>query len=381
MRPSKRPSLREHARNILPWLPPLAGFLAFFAVAYGVEQPGTDFHVVFWPTVRNWFLAGQPLYSGGVLYNPPWTAFFLLPFALVSEDLGRALLACLTMAVVFWSTAYFSLAGRWRLLAIALALSSVHTFRAALVGQVDGFALLGIPLGLWALERLKRPNPGRVSQESDTGALIALSVSFVLISIKPQVMLLVAALYFWELRTLPWRSRLVVLSLPVLVLLSSFPIFGSDWPLRWWTLAQEQPPYQVFTVTTWRAAKELGLPTAVPLAVAVAGVAGGLWAYRLTGLSRGSVALALISGAVATYYSSPSSTMVLLAVTFPWLLSNAPLVAIPVYAFSLNPLLLGSLNTTSEAWADIGFWWALWLASVAIFWRKYARSKPDRAPT
>ncbi|HLE81470.1 MAG TPA: hypothetical protein VJA25_09275, partial [Dehalococcoidia bacterium] len=108
---------------------------------------------------------------------------------------------------------------------------------------------------------------------------------------------------------------------------------------------------------------------------------GGLWAYRAAGLSRDSVALALISGAVAIYYSSPSSTMVLLAVTFPWLLSNAPFVAIPVYAFSLNPLLLGSLNTTSEAWADIGFWWALWLASVAIFWRKYARSKPDRAPT
>ncbi|MBI4498656.1 MAG: hypothetical protein HY689_12245 [Chloroflexi bacterium] len=373
-RPSRTPSLLR----LLRLVPAGIGALLFM-VALSLVDSGIDFAYNYRPAVRAWLFEGRSLYGGGsyVFYNPPWTAFFLLPFSLLPASLGKAALAGFTLAVLAATTVSFAAGGKLRLLALGLVLPHFHTLYVTLEGQIDAFPLLGILVGWWAVAGLhpRLASAGTTPEAWAQGkAPWLLGLAFVLLSIKPQVVFLVAGVYLLALRKVPWRGRLVAVSLPLLAVVTSLPLFGADWPVRWWQAYSILPPVPEHAVTTWRAARELGLPPWTPLPAVAAALVGGIAVYRRLGLSQDTVGLALVTGAVAASFSSPSSSLLLLAVPFARLLALRPALALLVYALSLTPPWRVP-HGLSIAWIDSAFWWALWLATFAVLWTQ-GRGKP-----
>lgn len=74
------------------------------------------------------------------------------------------------------------------------------------------------------------------------------------------------------------------------------------------------------------------------------------------GFVSGMVGLALVAGAVSTFYSSPSSSLLVVAGSFPRLLAARPLLALPWYLVSLIPL-LRLVYSFSVAWNHLPFCW------------------------
>lgn len=331
------------------WVLLLGSGCAVFAMVYFLLPVGVDFYYQFWRIPREWLLEGQKLYNTTYtgLYNPPWTVLLLLPFSLLPIRWGMAALTLFSIAVVLWTVRVFSPPQvRGPLLPI-LALCNLYTFDLLQRGQIDGFALLGLSLAFWATSR-QRP--------------WLLSLALVLLSVKPINFLLPALVVLWPVHRWAPRDLTKVLALPLLVLASSFLLFGWDWPVWWWASYQAVPPQEAWMSGLWRAQHALGLPLWIAVILSILAVAYFAWKAKQTGPGRRLVAVAQIVNLLITPYALAYHYVAILAVSLPEIMARSRAAALVLWSLTFLPLL--------RLWLPPA-WWSLDalfpLAALALF--------------
>lgn len=336
-----------------------AGLLALTAIVLIAQTlpPGVDWVTCFYPVARQsldgeWFSYEQ---TGCVLYFP-WTLLITTPFALFPVEMGNTLLV---LASITMLTGACILYRRWQpfpFFAIALAVSSVHSFDVYLRGQLDAFNVLGVVIGAVAIHRRR---------------LLWLSVGFALMMMKPPLnFALVGLLYLLALRAWPRADIARALSIPAVLVLLSFLGFGLDWPIRYLNNMNE-PPYYL-SITLWRGADLLGLPhwpIAVAAVIAIALVLRVGWR---DGVTPATLALVASTNLLFSTYA-PGDHYVLLIPAYLFVASRSRALALLAYALTWTPLLRLPLGYDAAV-LDIGYTVLLWSAS---WWYYRAQSLPS----
>lgn len=106
--------------------------------------PAVDYHGAFRPAALE-ILHGRSPYNAEGFFNPPWTAVLLIPFAILPENVGRAVLVIAALAVYAY-VAYKLGANK---LTIGLLLLSPPALHGILNGNIDWLAVLGVVLPPW----------------------------------------------------------------------------------------------------------------------------------------------------------------------------------------------------------------------------------------
>ena len=147
-----------------------------------------------------------------MMWNPPWSLLFVLPFAVLPYWPGRALWflfhLSITIASAGWLWRYYGGPDNRKWIAWLAAIVFLPVPTAMYLGQISPLILAGIALFLWAVDRQK--------------AVIA-GISVLLIAVKPHLAYLFwLILLFWTLRTRQWKLLLcaaISVILPLLVVL------------------------------------------------------------------------------------------------------------------------------------------------------------------
>ncbi len=184
--------------------------LVFLAACIVFLPPAVDWSGVFRPAALT-LLAGRSPFSVPGYFNAPWTLLALVPFALLPEPIGRALIALASLACFAFAGVKLG-AKPWTL---ALFLTSPPVLHSLLNGNLDSLTLLGV--------------------------VVPPQLGLVLLATKPQIGLAVIIFRLAE----SWREggarRLVKDAWPLAALgLLSIALYGA-WPLRstqeiglWW---------------------------------------------------------------------------------------------------------------------------------------------------
>jgi hypothetical protein len=180
------------------------GIVLGLALGMGLLPSGFDWVFWFVPVTRG----ELPLYSRSGFWNPPWTLWLLVPLAALPERVGLIVINLLSGLMVIISIRIMDGEETW------ISLLSLPFLWLLWLGQIDTLSLIGIAVGYAATRR------------KDT-LLMAISLS--LLSIKPQIGLIVA-LYFL-IKSRLWKSLLVITSL----FLFSLCLHGA-WPLTLWSV-------------------------------------------------------------------------------------------------------------------------------------------------
>lgn len=171
---------------------------------------GVDWYTVFRPACLA-FLSGRSPYTVEGFFNPPWTLFPLIPFALLPENVGRTLLIFVGFAA-YLSIGHLLGGSRGAILAVLLSPPVMHGM---LVGNIDWLPLLGV--------------------------VMPPQIGLFFVSMKPQIGF--AIVIFWLVETWRaggWRRTLAVFAPFSLAFMLSILLYGL-WPLRarveislWW---------------------------------------------------------------------------------------------------------------------------------------------------
>jgi hypothetical protein len=180
------------------------GIVLGLALGMGLLPSGFDWVFWFVPVTRG----ELPLYSQSGFWNPPWTLWLLVPLVALPERVGLIVINLLSGLMVIISIRIMDGEDTWS------SLLSLPFLWLLWLGQIDTLSLIGIAVGYAATRR------------KDT-LLMAISLS--LLSIKPQIGLIVA-LYFL-IKSRLWKSLLVITSLFVF----SLCLYGA-WPLKLWSV-------------------------------------------------------------------------------------------------------------------------------------------------
>ena len=293
--------------------------------AYTVYLPfGVDYLLYFRPPVEAWLSGAAELYDPVKtkgFFDMPWMAFGLAPFLLFRPPLDLALWRALNLAGVVVAAFVFrdGASRRW----VALAAAHLYVLHAILVANVDGVILLGVGLA-WLGAQGRKP--------------WLLSFGLWLISFKPFNALLFGAVILAAIWRWNWREKLEAFSLTGLSFLTSFFIFGPDWPARYLNNLKVVPPWPVIITTTWRAAETLGLPAWGVGLASVFAVVAFLWALITRGATPEATGLALAANlSVTTYAVEPHYILLIPAFLVvarrrPELAAAAYLLAVVLYA-------------------------------------------------
>lgn len=103
-----------------------------------------DWHGAFRPAALE-ILHGRSPYTASGFFNPPWTAILLIPFAILPEHIGRAVLVLVTLAT--YTYIGYKLGGNK--VTITLLLVSPPVLHGILNGNLDWLAALGAVLPPW----------------------------------------------------------------------------------------------------------------------------------------------------------------------------------------------------------------------------------------
>lgn len=253
---------------------------------------GPDYYFTFRPAAGKFLQGETRLYDRETLgfFHAPWLLLYFIPVSQLSLRAGQALLTVSTLAMLLAATGLVREEHSFPVYASVAALLNLHTFDLLIRGQVDGFSLLGIALGWWAI-RQHRP--------------WALSFAFWLMAIKPINVALCAALYLITIRSWPRNDRIKALTLPVLSLLASFILLGVDWPVRYVENYQVfSPPKAYLTLTVWRIARSIHFPFWPLILLAAVCVALALWLAWRAGLHRWTLSIALATNLVFAQYAT-----------------------------------------------------------------------------
>jgi len=273
----------------MTWAAILAACALVLAIYTFYLPFGVDYLLYFRPPVDAWLRGTaelfDPVKTKG-FFDMPWMAFLLVPFLWLRPPVDLALWRALNLAGVITAARVFrgGAARRWGVLAVV----QLYVLHALLVANVDGVILLGVALAWLGVQR-RGPR--------------LVSLGLWLISFKPFNALLfgvvvLAALWRWA-----WREKLVALALPALSLVTSFFIFGLDWPARYLNNLKVVPPWPIIITTTWRAAEALGLPRWPVGLLGLAGVGVFLWALFRSGPTLEVAALGLATNFCVTTYA------------------------------------------------------------------------------
>jgi hypothetical protein len=120
---------------------------------------GVDWHFHFQPDTTLWLSGDTQLFdeeSPG-FYYPPWGVWFLVPFVLLPEVYGLALLRITSLLMVTGCAWVFTRPGKQRLWGIVLAIINLHTWDLVYRGQITALEALGPRSDGW---QLKNTAPG-----------------------------------------------------------------------------------------------------------------------------------------------------------------------------------------------------------------------------
>lgn len=152
-----------------------------------------------------------------IMWNPPWTLSVLMPFGLLSYQVGRAIWLMLHLMIVLLSAsflwAYFQGPERRRWLALLVTLTFAPVLFALRMGQISPLILLGI-LGFLYFQDQER--------------WVWAGVAVALVAIKPQLLYLFwVALLVWVLARKRWSilvGLLLALAVGTLIALAANPV-------------------------------------------------------------------------------------------------------------------------------------------------------------
>ncbi len=146
----------------------------------------------------------QQVYSVRLL-NPLWIYFLLKPIALLPLPISYLTFLLINLGM-YWFGSRFVGGNRF------LLLLSFPAFWMLWYGQLDGFVLFGVALGLFALDS-KKP--------------ILMGIAILLLLVKPHIGAPLAVLFFL------WFPRRDTLLTIFVVTLLSLIVWGWDWPITW----------------------------------------------------------------------------------------------------------------------------------------------------
>lgn len=106
--------------------------------------PAVDYHGAFRPAALE-ILHGRSPYNAEGFFNPPWAAILLIPFAVLPENVGRAVMVIAALAVY----AYVAHKLGANKLTVGLLLLSPPCLHGILNGNIDWLAVLGVVLPPW----------------------------------------------------------------------------------------------------------------------------------------------------------------------------------------------------------------------------------------
>jgi len=309
----------------------------------------TDLYYFFRPAVWAW-LAGESPYGVPGYVNPPWTPLLTLPFALGPLQLGHGLLFLFSCAVLAGAVRAFG--GRhWILLGV---LTAPPTLSLLALGQIDGWVLVGLLLGRWAVRR---------------GQWAGLGVALALVLVKPQVGGLVALLWLWTLR---WNLKWPALTLVGAIWLLTCLVVGVWWPFEVNPFSYSYAHHM--DVSTLSLVRGLGLPAFVYPALVVGLLL--LWGreVRRQGMTDYTLALSLLTGVLCVPYVGRHSLSLALATAFVLVGRWSRGCALLCYVLTWVPVL--SLWVSPwQGWWEAGAWWTLLAALVLVHSRKEAAGR------
>ncbi|GIV80701.1 MAG: hypothetical protein KatS3mg051_0055 [Anaerolineae bacterium] len=176
-----------------------AVFAGLVVVMARVWPIGPDYYFTFRPAAEKFLQGETRLYDQETLgfFNAPWLLLYFIPVTQLSLRAGQALLTVSTLAMLLAAPGLLREERAFPVYAFVFALLNLHTFDLLIRGQVDGFSLLGIAVGWWAIQQ-HRP--------------WALSLAFWLMAIKPINVALCAALYLIVIRSWPRSDQIKALA-------------------------------------------------------------------------------------------------------------------------------------------------------------------------
>jgi hypothetical protein len=274
----------------LAWLLLIAALAATIGVAVAVWPLGPDYYYTYQQVSRRWLSGETRLYDARSrgFYNAPWTLILTVPLSLFPVRIGNGLLNTMSLLSMLAAIRFLRGSERAPIYALLLPLANLHTFDLLIRGQIDALVLLGVALG-WFATMNERP--------------LMLSMGFWLMSIKPQNVLLVIALFLWSIRRWPLREWIAVFSLPLLSLLVSSLVIGFDWPIRYWSNLQIHPPLSYLRTTIWRGAAQLGVARWPLVLSALLAVTVFVSSVKKEGASRRTLSIALATNLLLTPYA------------------------------------------------------------------------------
>lgn len=119
-------------------------FVILIGLMSSLLPPAVDWHGAFRPAALE-ILHGRSPYNAEGFFNPPWTAILLIPFAILPENVGRAVLVIVALAVY----AYVAHKLGANKLTVGLLLLSPPCLHGILNGNIDWLAVLGVVLPPW----------------------------------------------------------------------------------------------------------------------------------------------------------------------------------------------------------------------------------------
>lgn len=281
------------------------------------------------------FLSGASLYGDG-FYNAPWLGWLLAPFGLLPPQTGYLLWSLLSIALVLYAV---RLLARPALPTLLLCVLSLPVIDMLLRGQVEALLLLGVALGYQAVQE-RRP--------------YRLGFALLLLAIKPVNLALVFLLFLLAVRRWSLADWRKIATIPALVIALTTLAVGPSWPLDYLQGYAATPPNKYLNSTIWRAADLAGLPSIVPLALAIA--IGALTVLVLWRARFGlpTLALAIAAMLLITPYANNNHYVLLI----PALLAVPTRWRLLAWVLSFTPL-LRTVGGYEWAVLDLGYVLAL----------------------
>lgn len=282
---------------------------------------GYDLYHYYHPVAKGWLAGETRLYDDASrgFYLPPWALFPLLPLAVLDLRTAMAIMAVSSLACILYVAFGYSR----RPLVAGLAALCPYSLTTVLVGTFDAWALLGL---YGAYRGVTSSWPWLLG-----GALV-------LATVRPQLCVITAPLILLAVRGWELRELAKAAALPLGVLTACFPLFGLDWPLRWWENLSAVPPLPYLVKSTYDATELAGIPIGVVIVAAAALIAFVVIAVRRSGLNPRTLDLAVTANAIVSPYMLSQSYVVLFALPWGRLATRLPVVAGLLYLVSLPML-------------------------------------------
>jgi hypothetical protein len=227
-------------------------FIVIFSIIVGVRP--NDYMSFMRPPTIKWLKGETSIFDSNAhgFYFMPWSLLLFIPTVWVPPAIGQGMLSVLTLIGVIMALKVFGEG-------VPLWLKSLASipfclFILIISGNLDGVVLLGFCLSIWAI---KSHQPFLLA----TGLWLA---TLKPINILPLLIFVFVLTWGWS-----WKDKLKGFSFLLLSIIVSFPLFGWDWPLRYYSNITSTPPLDFPIVTLWKFGSQFNVPLLLLLAISV----------------------------------------------------------------------------------------------------------------